>query len=348
MQRTVLQRLLQQYTRNIQTSTRIRSTFIASNIRSSPYFSLMSQSSHSSAAPAATASTSAPSATPPSPDRSHMKLTAHIPRQKGLLPATIVSVEPLSDSINQLFLQVSRSDLEKARFMPGQWVDFHIPGVETIGGFSICSTPSLLEKELKLELAVKRSKHPPAAWVHQKAAAGVQVQIEIGGTFAYDPEGAQQKNPALFLVGGVGCTPIVSMVRQRMETQLAEQQKLDHSDSARFLDRMSALPSTTVIYSAKQEIDLIYRKDLEALRNRPHFQLYLSTTAGCSNKHAEAWKDDIMNLGRVPLALLQNTLETQRDSLHVYLCGPPAMVEELLPIVEKQIAKERIHYEKWW
>lgn len=45
-------------------------------------------------------------------------------------------------------------------------VDFFVPGVEKVGGFSMCSSPGLLQREGIIELAVKYSKHPPAHWVH--------------------------------------------------------------------------------------------------------------------------------------------------------------------------------------
>lgn len=45
-------------------------------------------------------------------------------------------------------------------------VDFFIPGVSVVGGFSICSSPGLLEREGILELAVKHTVHPPAHWIH--------------------------------------------------------------------------------------------------------------------------------------------------------------------------------------
>lgn len=45
-------------------------------------------------------------------------------------------------------------------------VDLLIPGVEKVGGFSMCSGPGLLQREGVIELAVKYSKHPPAHWVH--------------------------------------------------------------------------------------------------------------------------------------------------------------------------------------
>lgn len=45
-------------------------------------------------------------------------------------------------------------------------VDFFIPDVEKVGGFSMCSSPGLLQREGVVELAVKYAKHPPAHWVH--------------------------------------------------------------------------------------------------------------------------------------------------------------------------------------
>ena len=47
-------------------------------------------------------------------------------------------------------------------------IDFFIPGVATVGGFSICSSPRELKDTSTIELAVKHSNHPPALWVHTK------------------------------------------------------------------------------------------------------------------------------------------------------------------------------------
>lgn len=49
-------------------------------------------------------------------------------------------------------------------------VDFFIPGVSVVGGFSICSSPQRLERDRIIELAVKYADHPPAVWVHNKVS----------------------------------------------------------------------------------------------------------------------------------------------------------------------------------
>lgn len=41
-----------------------------------------------------------------------------------------------------------------------------IPGIDTIGGYSIVSTPAHLSETGELSLCVKNSDHPPAHWVH--------------------------------------------------------------------------------------------------------------------------------------------------------------------------------------
>ena len=42
------------------------------------------------------------------------------------------------------------------------------------------SSPSKLEEELKLDLAVKFSTWPPAQWVHSKAKVGSELSVKIG------------------------------------------------------------------------------------------------------------------------------------------------------------------------
>lgn len=61
-------------------------------------------------------------------------------------------------------------------FLPGQWVDFFIPHVPTVGGFSFVSTPRQLDRCGTFELAVKRSRHLPAAWIHGKVGVAARVQ----------------------------------------------------------------------------------------------------------------------------------------------------------------------------
>ena len=74
-----------------------------------------------------------------------------------------------------------RATVMKPSFLAGQWVDFFIPGVEQIGGYSMCSAPSdLTGAEGRLDLAVKASAWAPAAWMHNRAKVGDVVQMRVG------------------------------------------------------------------------------------------------------------------------------------------------------------------------
>ena len=90
-------------------------------------------------------------------------------------------------------------------FEPGQWLDVHIPAINEVGGYSIASLPNELPL---LDLAVKASAHPPAAWCTRSAKVGDRVAIQVGGKFVL-----REAEAALFVAGGVGISPLYGMLR---------------------------------------------------------------------------------------------------------------------------------------
>ena len=54
-----------------------------------------------------------------------------------------------------------------------------------------------------LDLAVKASAHPPAAWCTRSAKVGDRVAIQVGGKFVL-----REAEAALFVAGGVGLVAI--------------------------------------------------------------------------------------------------------------------------------------------
>ncbi|XP_042657755.1 oxidoreductase NAD-binding domain-containing protein 1 isoform X9 [Tyto alba] len=113
----------------------------------------------------------------------HLERTANNFRQEVISQAKVCGITNESETVKRLRLAIANKDFT---FKAGQWsasyqlgrdichrralqlnrVDFFIPGVSVVGGFSICSSPGLLEREGILELAVKYTVHPPAHWVH--------------------------------------------------------------------------------------------------------------------------------------------------------------------------------------
>ncbi|KAG8005125.1 Oxidoreductase NAD-binding domain-containing protein 1, partial [Nibea albiflora] len=104
-------------------------------------------------------------------------------RHTALYPAQVCGIINESETVKRLRLAVDPDFSFKA----GQWVDFFIPGVETVGGFSMCSSPGLLQREGVVELAVKYTKHPPAHWVHTACTVGSEVAMRVGGDFFFEP-----------------------------------------------------------------------------------------------------------------------------------------------------------------
>ncbi|XP_063131426.1 oxidoreductase NAD-binding domain-containing protein 1 isoform X3 [Rattus norvegicus] len=95
----------------------------------------------------------------------HLERTATVLRREVMAAAKVCEITHESPSVKSLRLLVADKDFS---FKAGQWVDFFIPGVSVVGGFSICSSPQQLERERIIELAVKYTNHPPAVWVHNK------------------------------------------------------------------------------------------------------------------------------------------------------------------------------------
>lgn len=139
-------------------------------------------------------------------------------------------------------IKLASQSQEQFSFLPGQWLDVHVPGVAQAGGFTITSTPAdsrplpnpdsgIIQNEAKevsspqhetgpfladsegryphVELAVQESpSNPPAAWLWrpQNEIIGTDLQIRVGGSFVWPPASLQidQIRRVYFVAGGVG------------------------------------------------------------------------------------------------------------------------------------------------
>ncbi|XP_008630227.2 PREDICTED: oxidoreductase NAD-binding domain-containing protein 1 isoform X2 [Corvus brachyrhynchos] len=116
----------------------------------------------------------------------HLERTANNFRQEVITQAKVCGITNESETVKRLRLAIANKDFT---FKAGQWVDFFIPGVSVVGGFSICSSPSLLKREGILELAVKYTVHPPAHWIHTECTLDSEVALRVGADLHGYPEG---------------------------------------------------------------------------------------------------------------------------------------------------------------
>ncbi|XP_048158386.1 oxidoreductase NAD-binding domain-containing protein 1 isoform X3 [Corvus hawaiiensis] len=112
----------------------------------------------------------------------HLERTANNFRQEVITQAKVCGITNESETVKRLRLAIANKDFT---FKAGQWVDFFIPGVSVVGGFSICSSPSLLKREGILELAVKYTVHPPAHWIHTECTLDSEVALRVGDLHGY-------------------------------------------------------------------------------------------------------------------------------------------------------------------
>ncbi|XP_069114286.1 oxidoreductase NAD-binding domain-containing protein 1-like [Argopecten irradians] len=133
-----------------------------------------------------------------------------------------------------------------------------MPNVEKVGGFSMCSSPQRLVDDGLLDLAVKRSDHPPALWVHTKCKEGVEVNIRSGGDTFYDPKPTDPSTDLLLIAGGIGINPLYSILcHVRDLLQMKEERKGDNSTGT---DNSVYIPGNIhLLYSASSEEELIFQ-----------------------------------------------------------------------------------------
>uniref|UniRef100_A0A8B9FXX4 Oxidoreductase NAD-binding domain-containing protein 1 n=1 Tax=Amazona collaria TaxID=241587 RepID=A0A8B9FXX4_9PSIT len=107
----------------------------------------------------------------------HLERTANNFRQEVISQAKVCGISNESETVKRLRLAITNKDFT---FKAGQWVDFFIPGLSVVGGFSMCSSPGLLKREGILELAVKHTDHPPAHWIHTECTLDSEVALRVG------------------------------------------------------------------------------------------------------------------------------------------------------------------------
>lgn len=123
-------------------------------------------------------------------------------------------------------------------------VDVFLPNVDQVGGFSMYSPPALLEETGTIQLAVKKSTWPPAAWIHTHCQVGSKLSIRVGGDFYYEVPPKSQDVPEMLLIaGGVGINPLLSILRHITPTAATSPSK----------------NIITLLYSAKNSEEILFK-----------------------------------------------------------------------------------------
>jgi len=194
-------------------------------------------------------------------------------------------------------------------FIPGQWIDLHAPiEGKNIGGYTIISSP---EDKNFIELAIRESDfHPVTQFMHKVVQLNTKLFITEGqGKFFL----AHDTSPVIFIAGGIGITPIISMMRSL-------------ANSPR---------SFELFYSASLEKDFLL---INELRDHAHFFV---TKEKCSLENA-------FYNERITTNHIKKSVVNYKEAQY-YICGPKQMIDSfVLDLKSMGISKEQLFYEKWW
>ncbi|KAK2864469.1 hypothetical protein Q7C36_003623 [Tachysurus vachellii] len=241
----------------------------------------------------------------------HLERTASVYRQKAMFSARVCAITDESDTVKRLQLEVPHPEFS---FRAGQWVDFFIPGMETVGGFSVCSSPGLLQREGVIELAVKYTQHPPAHWIHTKCALGSHVEVRVGGDFYFDPMPSDHTVDLLLLAGGVGINPLYSILMHSADLlQLPHAYKPGH---------------THLCYTAKNTKELLFKNSIISVCQEFPDKFSCDFRVTQQDFEIESELQSYTTSGKISQEELRCRVNPERTLC--YLCGPPPMIESIL------------------
>jgi ring-1,2-phenylacetyl-CoA epoxidase subunit PaaE len=228
-----------------------------------------------------------------------------------------------ADCVSLVF-EVPKGLEEIFQFRQGQSISVKtiIDGEEVRRSYSICSSP--LDNELRV--AVKRvdsGKFSTLANRDLKAGSEIEVLPPIGSFFT-ELNPAQAKNYLAFAAGS-GITPLLSIIK----TTLAIEPRSNF----------------TLIYGNRNRQSIIFREQLEGLKNRYMGRLAVHYVLSREKTDAQIYRGHID--GKKCQELAGKILfPLQADE--IFICGPEAMLSSLRLWLEDQgVDPKKIHFERF-
>jgi propane monooxygenase reductase subunit len=230
--------------------------------------------------------------------------------------ATLTGITPLTHDIRLLEIELE----EPLRFWAGQYVDLTIPGTGITRSFSMANTP---KQQTSLSFVIKR--YPQGAFSAQ-LDGGLQAgqRLTAKGPYGTCFRREERSGPMLLIGGGSGMSPLWSILHDHVES--GEERPI------RFF------------YGARTRRDLFYLEEFAALTAKlPDFRFIPALS------HAEpddAWTAETGFIHDVVARTLR--VEGFEDEIDAYTCGPPPMIDAVLPILQMAgLEPEQIHVDKF-
>jgi len=196
-------------------------------------------------------------------------------------------------------------------FKPGQAVDITLP---TPAGApasrdALLHTFSLVSAPFQDDLVIA-TRMRDSAFKRALGALPAGTKVTLDGAAGSLTLSSKSTRPAIFLAGGIGITPFVSMLQQAA-----------HDKSPRHL---------VLLYSNRRPEDAAFLDELTQLSQRnSNFRLIATMTQMDASQQPWSGETGLIDAAKIKLAS-----EGLADPIH-YLAGPPGMVEALRETLEE-------------
>ncbi len=234
------------------------------------------------------------------------------PARLGWQQATVVSVVAETYRAKTFKLRPA----EWRPFKPGQHFDVRLTapdGYQAQRSYSVATAPEATETfDLTVELMPGGEVSPFFHDVVQPGDA-LEVRGPIGGPFTW---AVHDGGPVLFIAGGSGIVPIMSMLRHRrshLPSLLEGAERPGGGDEA--------APDALLLYSSRSIEDVIYRAELDLMAaNDSSVQLFHALT----RKQPQGWPGYARRVDREMVLECMGRLGAPKLT---FICGPTAFVE---------------------
>lgn len=222
--------------------------------------------------------------------------------------ATVSKVEAHNDAAVVLELDVGAN---APVFLPGQYVNIDIPGSGQNRSYSFSSAPG----EAKISFLIKKIPGGVMSTWLNSARPGMALDMNgpLGSFYLRDV-----RHPLLFIAGGTGLAPFLSMLE--------------------VLVRNGTREKVHLIYGVTRDLDLVQVEELEKYAEKlPNFTYATVVSDAASDHPRKGWVTQ-----HVPTEALNG------GNVDVYLCGPPPMVDAVRKYFDDNGVKPNsFQYEKF-
>jgi ferredoxin-NADP reductase len=233
-------------------------------------------------------------------------------RPKGFVQTPVLAVIDEAPDVRTFrFARPEGFDFTAGQFLT---LRFRVDGKDVVRCYSISSPPSARGY---LDISVKRQ-GLVSNLLHRTVKPATMVSLRPpAGAFVYPGD---DDRPLLLLAGGIGITPILSMLRHAIEAHPTRH--------------------ATLLYAAHREDGLAFRDELTALARR-HPQVRVVFAAVEDVAHPATYP------GRIDESLVRAALPDPTHAIAL-LCGPPPMIEAMRQLLTRLgMPDDQIRFERF-